>query len=144
MKSSTRQDRPKVVLDTNIVVSALIAKEGAPARIFEKLILGEIENYASKQIVNELREVFTRKEITKRTTKKARNFILKHYINNSIQLATKIKVNAVVHESDNKFIETAIEAKAAYILTGDSHLLNLKQFKGIKIMTAKLFLAETE
>ncbi len=37
MKKSIRQDKEKVVLGTNIVVSALIAKEGAPARIFEKL-----------------------------------------------------------------------------------------------------------
>ena len=52
MKSFTKQDRPIVVLDTNIVVSALIASEGAPAKIFEKLILGEIENHTSKEIVN--------------------------------------------------------------------------------------------
>ena len=114
MKSFTKQDRAIVVLDTNIVVSALIASKGAPAKIFEKLILSEIQNCTSKEIINEIREVFTRKEITKRTTKKARNFILKHYLNNSIQISSKISINLVEHESDNKFLETAIEAKADY------------------------------
>lgn len=38
MKSYTKQGKPRVVLDSNIVVSALIAKEGAPAAVFEKLI----------------------------------------------------------------------------------------------------------
>ncbi len=144
MKSSTKQDRAIVVLDTNIVVSALIAKEGAPAKIFEKLILGEIENYASKEIINEVKEVFGRKEITKRTTRKARSFILKHYLNNSIQIASKIKITAVEHKSDNKFIETAIESKADCIITGDWHLLKLKEFKGIKIVKARQFLEETK
>ena len=138
------QGKAIVVLDTNIVVSALIASEGAPAKIFEKLILGEIENYTSKEIINEVKEVFTRKEITKRTTKKARSFVLKHYLNNSIQIASKTRVSAVEHESDNKFLETAIEAKAGYIITGDWHLLKLKDFRGIKIIKARQFLEETK
>ncbi len=142
MKSFTKQDKPIVVLDTNIVVSALIAREGAPAKIFEKLVLGKIENYTSKQIISEIKEVFNRKETTKRTFQKARNFIIKHYLNNSIQLTTKVKVNVVEHKSDNKFIETAIEAKAGYIITGDCHLLKLKEFNGIKIVKARQFLEE--
>ncbi len=144
MKSFTKQDKPIVVLDTNIVVSALIAMEGTPAKIFEKLVLGEIGNYTSKQIISELKEVFNRREITKRTTRKARSFILKHYLNNSIQVASKTKVNVVEHKSDNKFIETAIEAKAGYIITGDWHLLKLKEFRGIKIVRARRFLEETK
>ncbi|MBN1940738.1 MAG: putative toxin-antitoxin system toxin component, PIN family [Candidatus Diapherotrites archaeon] len=140
MKSFTNQDKPKVVLDTNIVVSALIAKEGAPAKIFEKLILTEIENYTNKEIIQELKEVLKRHEITKRTTKKARDFTLKQYLNNSIQIATKTKVKAVEHESDNKFIETALEANAEHIITGDRHLLKVGEFQKIKIIRAKEFL----
>ena len=140
MKSSTKRDRPKIVLDTNIVISALIAAEGAPAKLFEKLILEEIENHTNKEIIQELKKVLERKEIIKRTTKKARNFILRQYLNHSMQIVSKIKVKAVEHESDNKFIETALDAKAAYIITGDQHLLKLKQFEGIKIVKAKEFL----
>ncbi|MFH1895446.1 MAG: hypothetical protein ABIJ74_02605 [archaeon] len=42
MKSSIKSDEIKIVLDTNIVVSALIAKQGASAKIFEKLLAGQI------------------------------------------------------------------------------------------------------
>lgn len=140
MRSSTRQDRRKVVLDTNIVVSALVAKEGASARLFEKLILGEVENYTSREIITELREVFSRKEITERTTKKARAFIIREYLNNSIQLAVKSRVNAAEHIQDNKFIETCLDADVHFLITGDGHLLKLGEFRGIKIMRAKEFL----
>jgi len=143
MKSFTKRDRQKVVLDTNIIISALIAKEGAPAKLFEKLIVEEIENYTNKEIIKELKEVLEREEITKRTTKKARNFILKQYLNNSMQIATKTKVKAVEHESDNKFIETALEANAEYVITGDQHLLKLREFKKINILKAKEFLEKT-
>lgn len=140
MKSFTRQGKPKLVLDTNILVSALIAKEGQPAKVFEKLILGEIENNTSKEIISELKEVFERKEITKRTTAKARQFILRQYLNTSIQILPKTRLKVVEHDSDNKFIEIAVEAKAQFIITGDQHLLKLKKFKEIKIITAKQFM----
>ncbi len=140
MKSSTRQGKPKLVLDTNILVSALIAREGQPAKVFEKLILGEVENNSSKEIIGELKEVFGRKEITKRTTAKARQFILRHYLNNSIQVLPKSRIKVVEHDSDNKFLEVAVEAKAQFIITGDQHLLKLKKFNEIKIITAKQFM----
>ena len=49
MKSSTKLD--KIVLDTNIIISALIAKHDEPAKLFEKLIEEKIENYTSKEIM---------------------------------------------------------------------------------------------
>lgn len=54
-----------------------------------------------------------------------------------------MKVSAIEHESDNKFIEACLEAKAEYLVTGDSHLLELIEFNGIKILKAKEFLEET-
>jgi len=129
-----------VVLDTNIVVSVLIAEKGASAGIFEKILLGELINYTSKEIIEELREVFGRKEITKRTDSKARNFILENYLGNSIKILKKTEINLVEHESDNKFIETAVDAEADYIVTGDQHLLKLKEFNEIKIVKPKEFL----
>ena len=81
MNSYTKSD--KVVLDTNIIISALIAKEGTSAKTFERMILNKITNHTSNKIIDELIEVLNRKEITKRTTKKAREFILKNYLDNS-------------------------------------------------------------
>ena len=39
-------------------------------------------------------------------------------------------------------LESAVAGNADYIVSGDPHLLNLKEFKGIKITTAREFLAE--
>ena len=41
---------------------------------------------------------------------------------------------------DNKFIECALECKANYIISGDTHLLNLKEYEGIKIILILPFL----
>ena len=44
------------------------------------------------------------------------------------------------HPVDNKFIIAAIEGEADYVITGDRHLLNLKTYQGIKIITPADFL----
>ena len=144
MKLSTKQDKLKVVLDTNIIVSALIAKEGASAIIFEKILLEKIENYTCKEIIEELKEVFSRKEITKRTDSKTRIFILENYLKNSIKISKKTEIKLAEHESDNKFIEIAVDSDSDYIISGDQHLLKLKKFMEIKIVKPKEFLDETE
>ena len=46
----------------------------------------------------------------------------------------------VRNKKDNKIIECAFDGKADYIVTGDTDLLELKELKGIRIVTAKEFL----
>lgn len=138
MKSSTKSD--KIVLDTNIIISSIICKKGDPATLFEKLINEEIENYTSKEIIEELIEVLNRNEIIKKTKKETRTFILEQYLIHSQIIVPKIKHRIIEHESDNKFIDVAKEANAKYIISGDKHLLEIKEFEKIKIIRAKEYL----
>jgi len=53
----------------------------------------------------------------------------------------RTKVNVVMDDpEDNKFLECALDAGADFIVSGDRHLLDLKIFKGIKIVKCKKFL----
>ena len=132
----------KIVLDTNIVVSALIGKHGESAKLFKLIISEEVENYTSTEIIREISEVLSREEITERTLKEERQFILEQYLIHSKLTEPKTKHNVVEHASDNKFIDAAVEAKAKFIISGDKHLLAIKEFKGIKIITAKEYLVD--
>jgi putative PIN family toxin of toxin-antitoxin system len=50
-------------------------------------------------------------------------------------------IHAVVDDpSDNKFIEAAVAGQADYIVSGDKHLLDLKEFHGIAIIAPRIFL----
>ncbi len=42
--------------------------------------------------------------------------------------------------ADDRILECAVEGEAEYLVSGNKHLLNLKEFQGIKILTAKLML----
>jgi len=46
--------------------------------------------------------------------------------------------------SDNKFLEAALEGQAVSIVSGDSHLLDLKTFRGISILSAREFIAQLD
>ena len=41
---------------------------------------------------------------------------------------------------DNKFIDAAYEGKSKYVITNDGHLLKLKEFKGVKMVTPEDFI----
>jgi putative PIN family toxin of toxin-antitoxin system len=54
---------------------------------------------------------------------------------------TKLELNIIKNDpTDNMLLECAIESGANYIISGDSHLKELKEFKGIKILPVAKFL----
>jgi putative PIN family toxin of toxin-antitoxin system len=124
----------KVVLDINILISAAIAK-GKPRRLLIKGINKEFDIVASKQLLNELKEVISRPKF-KLSLTEADKFV--STVKRTVKL---VEINSnfkVVEEdpADDSILNVAYDSKADYIVSGDSHLLNLKKFKEIKIVTA--------
>jgi len=133
--------KPKVVLDTNIVVSAAICEDGNPAKVFEMLLLEEITNHTTEQIIDEIKKVMARPKITKRLSMVEVGFIVSNFERFSQKIKTKEVINEVKDDpDDNKFIECAVAASADYIITGDEHLLKIEEFRGIRIVSCTEFL----
>ncbi len=129
----------KVVLDNNVFISALFWK-GAPYQIFRKILEGAILNSVSPQILKELKERLLEK--FKLPPEKVKEF-LEIIIFNSQIVYPKKKVNIVKKDpSDNKIIECALESKASFVISGDRHLLEIKEYKRIKIISPKEFLSK--
>ncbi|MBI2232760.1 MAG: putative toxin-antitoxin system toxin component, PIN family [Candidatus Aenigmarchaeota archaeon] len=130
----------KATLDTNILVSSLGWK-GPPHKAFSKIISGEVEMVISDEQFSELSEVldYAKLEFTEEQKDRFKALIL--------EVATFVKpvekIDAVKDDpDDNMILECAVAGSVDYIVSGDQHLLNLKRFRGIKIVTAKQFLAE--
>ena len=67
------------------------------------------------------------------------------FISIILEIATMVeiagKVNVVVDDpDDNTILETAIVGNVQYLVSGDPHLLKLKEFAKVKIVTASEFL----
>ena len=130
----------RAVIDTNTLISALGWKEGNPRKVLELCILGKCRLMESLDLIKEVVSVISRHKLNFIAVEEKNQFLV-FLLQISSLVKPKEKINAVKEDSkDNIVLECAVEAKADYIVSGDQHLLKLKEFKGIKIITAKEFL----
>ena len=128
----------KIVLDANIFISALFWG-GNPKKVLERAINKTDELYISKEILEEIEDVIGRPKF--HAEKEKIEYIIKSIEDISEKITSKIKIKKGSRDiKDNKYIECAMTADADYIISGDIHLLELKQYKKIKIVTAKEYL----
>jgi len=131
----------KIVPDTNVLVSATFWT-GDSFKILDLVDKNKIKCILSKEIIEEYTKVISREKIIEKIENK--NLIISKVIQRILTISTivepKQQFKIVEDPDDNKFLETAVEGKANYIISQDKHLLKLKQFKEIKIITPKEFL----
>ena len=124
----------RVVLDTNVLVSALI-KAGKPRDLFNKLIKHK-QLILSKAILEEFLEVMEDPKVAKYTNEQDVKVFLNTLGNAARIVQMKSRFKAIKEDPDDDIIvRTAYDGKADYIVSGDRHLLALKELKGIKIVT---------
>lgn len=131
----------RITLDTNVLVSAFIAKHGYSANLLELVLTTEvIELTLSEPILQELGDVLLRDEVRSRFSY-ARQDVRKIVgtLRNSARIVSPTSNFVVIREDprDDLILNTAYDGNAEYIVSGDSHLLKLKRFKGIRIVTPK-------
>ena len=128
----------KAVYDTDILVSAFIGK-GAPYKALAAVFEGKVRLILSPDIMLEFEDVLSRPKF--RYDEKQIRKILTVIFQASQIVEPDISIDIVKDDpSDNRIIEAAISGGAKYIVTGDSHLLNLKEIDKIKITPVREFL----
>jgi putative PIN family toxin of toxin-antitoxin system len=128
----------KVVFDTNVLISAILFG-GYPRKCLELVIEGKIVLYITEEIIREFEGVLKREKfgIPDETL---------HYIVTSLDsivnfVSPEMKLKIVEKDpADNKFLECAVTADADFIISGDTHLLELSEFRKIKILNPSDFL----
>lgn len=128
--------RPKVVLDTNVLISSLwggrcwdlvkLWDDGRLILVVSSPVLQEyldvLSRFVTPNLLREWAEVLTD---TSRV----------------VMVESGERIDAVRDDpSDNRFIECAVAARADAIISGDRHLLDVKTFRGIPIVTPATFL----
>jgi len=125
----------RVVLDTNVLVSAIIS-DGKSRELLKKGIAKQYSLVRSDLIIKELIDVMRRPKFDISEDELQRTVLA--LIRTAEVVNVKTKIKAVKEDpKDDMIIETAIDGCADIIVTGDSHLLSLTTFKGIKIITVE-------
>jgi putative PIN family toxin of toxin-antitoxin system len=129
----------RVVIDTNVMVSAYLG--GRLEAIIVAWMEGKFVLTVSNQIVSEYLNVLSRPKFK----------IVRTELDNFAALLLSKAMFVIPEESiyvieadpsDNKFLEAAVTGRVDYIVSGDKHLLDLKDFQGIAILTPQAFLEQ--
>jgi uncharacterized protein len=130
---------PRVVLDTNVIVSGF-GWSGPPAAILDAAFDGRLVLVTSPPLLAELRRVLGYPKLVKVITEAPR---LADLIEVSSVVVVPNRVLAVVNdETDNRVLEAAVEGSADYIVSGDDDLLELGAFQDIPVVLPGTFVAD--
>jgi putative PIN family toxin of toxin-antitoxin system len=109
--------------------------EGSEAELIELVEKGVIEAYTSPQILDELERVLLSQKFKLRKDEVSN--LVGYFTTLTHVMIPKSTIHVIPEDpSDNRIIECALEVKADLIVSGDKHLLALKEFKGVKVRRA--------
>lgn len=133
----------KVVLDTNVVISGLLVPGGPPGKIIDLWTENRITVVLSQALIEEYLDVLLRPKFKRIGTLVERQDILVNLLelDNTVLINPKVSFAVVKDDpEDNRVLECAVEGMVDYIISGDEHLLALREFQGIPIVMPAEFM----
>jgi putative PIN family toxin of toxin-antitoxin system len=131
---------PRVILDTNVIVSAFLKPESNPALILSLFTEGYLTVCLCEEIWSEYREVIKRGKFQKLDHESIEKFfsIIKA---RAAWAVPRGSVNILKSDpADNKFLACALEVRADYLITGNIKHFPFKKFHGTQIITPRDFI----
>src|SRR5690242_3405793 len=128
----------RVVLDTNIIVSAYLNPEGLPFSIVKLALAGVIRLCISEPILAEYRELLERKSYP--LDRRRAKLLLKHIRAAAEMFRPAGRLAVTTDPDDNMFLECAQAAKARYLITGNAAHFPKKPWKYTSVVTPRRFM----
>lgn len=139
MSGVISMEKIKIVIDTNIFVSAFLGSKNARLLVKET-INGDFLLVISKEQLREIKEVLYRPKFSKYITPAEVDELISLLSMKAIVPVIYEKIRACRDPKDNMILEEAVYGNAQYIVTGDNDLLVLNPYKWIKIVNPKDFI----
>ena len=133
-----------VVLDTNVLVSALLSRSGSPAEIVRRWEAGQFEVLLSPVLLLEVERALRYPRVADRLSwsEETRQAFLRRLGAVAVLVDPDFQLEILAENpDDNRVVECALTGGAAFIITGDQHLLGLEEYAGIVILSPAGFLA---
>jgi putative PIN family toxin of toxin-antitoxin system len=133
-----------VVLDTSVIVSAFLSPSGPPAEIVHRWELHEFDVAVSSALISELESVLGYPRIARhlKWPEETISSFGRRYASAAILVEPRMRLEVIGEDpTDNRVLECAIAGNAAYIVTGDKHILDIKEYQGIVMLSPAGFLA---
>lgn len=133
---------PRFVLDTSVIVSAILLPRSVPRQAFDlAFIQGAV--LVSDTTLSELDAVLRRSRFDRYLAEEERLQFLATFVQDAMLVEVTEVVTDCRDPKDNKFLELATSGDATCILSGDNDLLSLHPFRGIPIITPQAFIHQS-
>jgi len=133
----------RVVLDANVLVSAILSPRGTPAQILSAWRAEQFDVVISDAILAEIGRVLRYPKIARRHrwSEERLQIFLDDLAHIAIPTPGGLTLTVITDDpSDNRYLECAVKGEAAYIVSGDADLQRLGAYEGISILTPRAFL----
>src|SRR3989344_6780558 len=132
----------KIVLDTNVLVSSL-GWSGKPRTLFRQVLDGTLTLIISQQQLQELRRVLTYPKL--HFNEKEQQCFLDIISEVAVLVEVPGSLKVILDDPDDDIIlESLVAGRALSLISSDRHLLKLKTYCGVQIMTVTAFLEALE
>ncbi len=127
----------KVVIDTNVFISAFYLPESKPAKVVLLARRKTIRNLISPPILKEVERIIKKKLLwdnskTQSAVRRIKNF--------SEEVHPQERLAIIAADPDNRILECAVAGQADFIISGDHRLIDLENYQEIKIINPARFL----
>jgi putative PIN family toxin of toxin-antitoxin system len=133
----------RAVFDTNVFVAALLKTSGLTARLLSLWQKARLTLIFSEETIAEVLNVLAELGIAKSHRQRVESLIRRPKKRRSIIVTPRQRLAVVPHEPDNRFLEAAVEGRAAYLVTNNKlHFQDagLTEFHGVHIVSIGEFL----
>ncbi|MBI5410361.1 MAG: putative toxin-antitoxin system toxin component, PIN family [Nitrospirae bacterium] len=134
---------PKAVLDTNVLISAVITPRGTPAKLLQAWREGTFDLITSPPLLFEIEETLSLPKIAQRYRLSPEDIrdVMALFAGGAILVTGATSVSASISDPDDiPVLACAVEGQADYLVTGDGDLLRLRSYQRIQIIQPTDFL----
>jgi len=130
----------KIILDTNVVVSALIQQSFPYLIVFEHVLNGRSQLCLSEPLLEEYQAVLSRPKFAALPDFiHNAEIVLRRFVKTALFYTPAIHLDIIKDASDNKLLELADESNADFLITGNSADFTLAQYKNTQIVSPRMF-----
>ena len=132
----------RVVLDTNLLLSALISSGSVPDQVYRAWEDGVFDLLTSEWQLEELRRASWYPKLRRYIKPHETEVMVGGLRLGALVLTELPEVDVAPDPDDNPLIATALAGEADYLVTGDKSILGLERLENARILTARSFLDE--
>lgn len=127
-----------IVIDTNVLISAGLLPHSKSAQVLA-IAVGQFVIAQNDETWHELETRISKQKFDRYFEKDGRLRHMSQIAQSIERFESKARVNVSRDETDNKFIELAIDSASTIIISGDPDLKEIQVFQGIEILSPTIF-----